>query len=163
MSTLYLLFNPLPHHYLKTLLQRLGPHASTAGGMGLLPGQRTRILPAEQCGKKIPHKTWSPKLNLYIRKYQYVRRQGRKSTKPAKQYLNTQGTLSPPLTTIRTERRPELQNSSISKKPNSEMTVVITCETGFLRRGKKKTLIPHILKAGRRAVLCLYFRCSVKS
>jgi hypothetical protein len=113
--------------------------------------------------KKIPHKTWSPKLNLYIRKYQCVRRQGRKSTKPAKQYLNTQSTPSPPLTTIRTERRPELQNSSISKKPNSEMTVVMTCETGFLRRGKKKTLIPHILKAGRRAVLSLYFRCSVKS
>lgn len=129
MSVFYLLFNPLPHHHLKTLLQWLGLHASTAGGMGLIPGHGTRIPHAEQCGKKKePHKTWSPKLNTYIRKYQCLRRQGRKSTKPTKQYLNTakHPTTSPHH--HQTERRPELQRSSISKKPNSEMTVVITCD-----------------------------------
>ena len=96
---------------------------------------------------------------MYIRKYQCVRRQGRKSTKPESSISTLQSTTLPALTTIRIERRPELQNSRVIKKPNSEMTVVRTCEIGFLRRGKQKTknLTPNILRAGRSVVLSLYF------
>ena len=160
MSILYLLFNPLPQ-YIKTLLQCLGLHAPTEGCTDLIPAHGTRIPHAEQCGKKKPkkQKTWSPKLNMYVRKYQCVRRQGRKSTKPESSISALQSTTLPALTTIRTECRPELWNSRVIKKPNSEMTVVITCEIGFLRREKKKknNLTPNILRAGRSVVLSLYF------